>query len=160
MQRVNQILELDSYKEYVERNEAAEEARKFCHHDMGHFLDVARIAYILNAEADYRLSGEMIYAAALLHDIGRWQQYQEGIPHEEASARLAPDILIKCGFNKGEISVIVEAIRQHRNSAVKEEKNLNGLLYRADKLSRACFFCKAEKECDWKNDKKNKSLVI
>ena len=160
MQRINEILNQDSYREYLKRNEEAERERKFCHHDMGHFLDVARIASIINLEEDYGLSGELIYAAALLHDIGRWQQYEDGTPHEKASAVLAPDILVKCGFNKEESELIVTAISRHRDSEIKEDKDLNGLLYRADKLSRPCFACKAEKDCNWKNEKKNRCLVI
>ena len=54
---------------------------------------------------------------------------------------------------------MTDAILQHRNESVKEEKNLRGVLYRADKASRACFACKAEPECNWKDDKKNRSVV-
>lgn len=160
MRRINQILQMDSYQEYLKRNEEAEAERVFCHHNMSHFLDVARIALLLNYEEDYGITKEMIYAAALLHDIGRWQQYADGTPHEKASAVLAPDMLVKCGFNADEVTMIVTAIGQHRNSEIKDEKSLNGLLYRADKLSRACFACKAEKDCNWKDEKKNKCLVI
>ena len=39
-----------------------------------------------------------------------------------------------------------------------EEKNLNGLLYRADKMSRACFCCQVEPICNWKDEKKNLKL--
>ena len=159
MQRVNQILEADAFKEYLGKNEQAEANRKFCHHDMGHFLDVARIAMIINKEEQYGVETELIYAAALLHDIGRWQQYEDGTPHEKASAVLAPDILQKCGFDKKEIALIVKAISRHRDSEVKEQKDLDGLLYRADKLSRPCFSCKAEKDCKWKGEKKNKYIV-
>jgi len=81
-------------------------------------------------------------------------------PHEEASAELAPEILAKCGFSPEEISVIVTAIRHHRNSKIMDDKDLNGLLYRADKLSRPCFACKEEKNCNWKADKKNMCLVL
>ncbi|MBP3603187.1 MAG: HD domain-containing protein [Lachnospiraceae bacterium] len=160
MKRINQILELDSYRKYLKKNEKAEEDRKFCHHDMAHFLDVARIAMILNEKEDYGIEEEFIYAAALLHDIGRWKQYKDGTPHEEASAELAPEILAKCGFSPEEISVIVTAISHHRNSKIMDDKDLNGLLYRADKLSRPCFACKEEKNCNWKADKKNMRLVL
>lgn len=56
--------------------------------------------------------------------------------------------------------MITEAIYSHRNPAVKEEKNLKGLLYRADKASRACFACGAEADCNWKGDRKNKVLKL
>ena len=157
--RVNKIRTNEAYQRYLCQNEKAEKDRIFCHHDMGHFLDVARIAWILNLEEDYQIQKELIYAVALLHDIGRFRQYEDGTPHEQASAKLAPQILEECGFTKEETALIVEAISQHRNSAIRQDKDLNGLLYRADKLSRACFSCKAEKDCNWKNDKKNQILT-
>lgn len=159
MQRVNQILESEAFKEYLIKNEQAESKRVFCHHDMGHFLDVARIAMIMNNAERYGVEKELIYAAALLHDIGRWQQYEDGTPHEQASALLAPDILNACGFEKEEVTRIVNAISKHRNPDVKEQKDLAGLLYRADKLSRPCFTCKAEQDCNWKGEKKNRCIV-
>ncbi len=160
MQRVNQILETKQYRKYLKKNEKAEKGRSFCHHDMRHFLDVARIAMLLNREEEYEVEQELIYAAALLHDIGRWRQYKDGTPHEQASAELAPELLVKSGFDESEQAVILEAIRQHRNASVKDEKNLSGLLYRADKLSRACFACKACEKCDWKAEKKNMRIVL
>lgn len=160
MIRVNKILEDKEYKEQLGRNEEAEKERIFCHHDMGHFLDVARIAMILNKKENYAIEEELIYAAALLHDIGRWMQYRDGIPHEQASADIAPGILINCGFDKEERDMILKAIRMHRNDDVKYEKNLSGLLYCADKLSRACFSCKAQEQCNWKKEKKNTCIVL
>lgn len=136
----------------------AEEGRRFCHHDMGHFLDVARLAMIFALQEGQPLPEEMIYAAALLHDIGRWRQYEDGTPHEKASALLAPEILAESGFTKEEIEQILSAILNHRNAAVKKDRTLDGILYRADKMSRSCFCCEAEKECDWKGDKKNFTL--
>ena len=127
---------------------------------MAHFLDVARIAQLLNLEEAVGLSKEMIYAAALLHDIGRHLQYREGTPHEQASALLAPQILKECGFTESESAEILEAIRQHRNAGIREERNLSGLIYRADKLSRSCFACPAEPQCDWKNEKKNWRIIL
>lgn len=159
MERVNKILKDSRYREYVEKNRQAEAERPFCRHDMGHFLDVARIGMILNEKENYGVSKELLYAAALLHDIGRWQQYESGIPHEQASVALAPEILAKCGFNKEESDSILEAVAAHRDACVREKRNLQGLLYRADKLSRACFSCEAEKRCDWKKDKKNLLLI-
>ena len=159
MDRINNILENKTYQKYVKRNEKEEKKRIFCRHDMTHFLDVARIAFILNLDENYGIDKELIYAAALLHDIGRWMQYQDGIPHEQASAGLAPEILIKNGFDAKEQESVIEAILSHRDASVRDEKTLRGLLYRADKLSRACFACKAQKECDWKAEKKNMRIV-
>ncbi|MBQ6806903.1 MAG: HD domain-containing protein [Lachnospiraceae bacterium] len=153
--RINRILNHDLFIECLAKNESEESDRKFCRHNMGHFLDVARLATIFNLQEQLGIPKDLIYAAALLHDIGRFRQYQDGTPHEQASAELAPEILQDCDYNDKETTVIVEAIRNHRNASIKEEASLNGLLYRADKMSRSCFACPVEKECNWKADKKN-----
>lgn len=158
MDRIDRILKHDLFVEGLSGNREAERDRKFCRHDMAHFLDVARIARVINAEEDMGVDVELIYAAALLHDIGRHLQYSQGTPHEQASADIAPQILKDCGFDEKETCVITEAIRSHRDEKAAEERNLKGLLYRADKLSRACFCCQAEPECSWKDGRKNLSL--
>ena len=158
MERIDKILKHDLFILNLGQNEEIERNRKFCRHNMAHFLDVARIGRILNAEESYGLDVELIYAAALLHDIGKHLQYKHGIPHETASAEIAPEILSDCGYDDKETRVIVGAILSHRDSGVKEQQNLNGLLYRADKLSRACFACGMQQECNWKDDKKNLRL--
>lgn len=160
MKRVNRILKLDIYQDYVEKNYLAERKRRFCRHDMAHFLDVARIAMILNESEKYGIPQEIIYAAALLHDIGRWKQYEDGTPHEKVSAALSSEILSKCRFTEEEAHTVITAIGNHRNEEMKEDKDLNGLLYRADKLSRACFACRMEEACNWKQDKKNRKLFV
>ena len=158
-ERIQKIIQNKQYKEHLVRINKWESDRVFCHHDYVHFLDVARIGMILNMKDAYQIEEEYIYAAALLHDIGRWQQYENGEDHALISAKLAPAILWECGFDKEETDMIVSAIETHRQSERKEEKSLNGLLYRADKLSRACFFCPEEANCNWKNDKKNLAVV-
>lgn len=155
MERVNKILQHKLYIKYIDKNRKAEENRRFCRHDMGHFLDVARLAMIFNLQQNLAIPEELIYGAALLHDIGRWKQYEDGTPHEKASADLASEILADCGFTAKENKQIVAAIDAHRNEKVKEEQNLRGILYRADKMSRSCFCCEAQADCDWKGDKKN-----
>lgn len=160
MKRVNNILEHPLFLQHMERNEAAERDRIFCRHDMGHLLDVARIAMLLNLEEELGIEKEILYGAALLHDIGRHEQYEKKTPHEEAGARIAPQILRECGYNEKETDVIVNAIRMHRTKAVAEEPDLNGVLYRADKMSRPCFCCKAEGACNWGAEKKNKKISL
>ncbi len=158
MDRIDKILKHPVFIECIQKNETAEKDRIFCRHNMAHFLDVARIGRIINAEEGLSTETELIYAAALLHDIGKHMQYAEGIPHEQASARLAWVILPDCGFDQNETDVIIEAIRGHRDERSACENGLKGILYRADKLSRACFCCPAEGECSWKEGKKNRSL--
>ena len=155
MERIDRILNNRCYKEHLKRNITAEADRRFCRHDMVHYLDVARIGRIINEEEDLGIAVDWIYAAGLLHDIGRHVQYEDKTPHEQASALIAPEILRECGFSEGETKVITEAILLHRTKAAAERRDLAGVLYRADKASRACFACPAEKECDWKKEKKN-----
>ncbi len=155
MERVNRILRHEAFKEHLRKNEAAEEDRIFCRHNMGHFLDVARIAMIFNLQENLQISRDMIYGAALLHDIGRHEQYAAGTPHEEASARIAPAILADCGYTQEEIRQIVEAIALHRDSGTAGRADLAGILYRADKASRACYACGASEACNGKEGRKN-----
>jgi putative nucleotidyltransferase with HDIG domain len=158
MKRVNLILAHEKYKDYIDRISKCEIGREFCIHDMNHFMDVARISYIFTLERGLKHTKEEIYAAALLHDIGKWQQYENKIPHEIAGAELAYDILNDCDFNEQEIEKIVSAIKNHRNKS-NIKNSLDDLLFAADKLSRACFKCSAEKECYWPQDQKNFKIM-
>lgn len=158
MERIDRILKHDLFIEGLHKNIEAERDRIFCRHDMQHFLDVARIGRILNAEEEAGIENELIYAAALLHDIGKYRQYAQRIPHERASADLAPDILRECGFDQNETDVIIRAILGHRDAVSAEAPGLTGILYRADKLSRACFCCPARELCDWVAEMKNMKL--
>jgi putative nucleotidyltransferase with HDIG domain len=157
LERVNKILNNPKYQEYLKLNEEYEVDRKFCRHDLSHFLDVARIAYILVLEEKLNVSKEIVYAAALLHDIGRWLQYSEGKAHDEGSADLAAEMLDQSGFDSLEKKVILDAIRNHRNEGTGEE-SFGSIFYRSDKLSRNCFNCGAAAECNWKDEKKNFTL--
>ncbi|MBO4981548.1 MAG: HD domain-containing protein [Lachnospiraceae bacterium] len=158
MERIDKILKHDLFLCHVSQNNAAEADRRFCRHNMAHFLDVARIGEIINLEEGLQLPREWIYGAALLHDLGRHIQYETGTPHEIASGEIAPVILGECGFDEEERDVILSAILSHRDSSVASEQNLRGVLYRADKSSRACFACEAKAECNWKNGKKNLNI--
>lgn len=158
VERRNKILNHPLFIQCLQKIEAAEAGRRFCRHNIAHFLDVARLAMILNEKEEMRVEEELIYAAALLHDIGRYVQYEDGTPHELAGSEIAPDILRDCGFDYKETDVIIEAVRLHRKKEAARQRNLSGLLYRADKMSRSCFACPAVKECDWKPDKKNRLL--
>lgn len=158
MKQRNRILNHDLFKQCMSSIEAAESDRRFCRHNIEHFLDVARLAMILREKETIEADEELIYAAALLHDIGRHIQYESGTPHELASAEIAPLILQDCGFNEVRTAAIVEAIRMHRTTEAAQQRNLNGLLYRADKMSRSCFACSAEADCNRKEEKKNLRL--
>ena len=152
MERVNQILKNKNYRNYLEKLEVLEEKREFCNHTIDHFLDVARIAYIKVLEDNLNYSKAVIYAIALLHDIGKILEYEEGIPHHRGSVEIAKEILKETGFNEEEKTSILIAIEEHREGSDKE---LSEIIYISDKLSRNCFNCKAEKKCYWGKDKKN-----
>lgn len=158
MDRIDRILGHDVFRECLAKNRTAERDRIFCRHDMVHFMDVARIGVIISLEEGLDIDRELVYAAALLHDIGRHLQYEQGIPHEQASADIAPEILADCGFDRKEADVIVDAIRSHRDSESAMNADLRGVLYRADKASRPCFACEVEKECNWKERRKNRRI--
>lgn len=155
MERINRICHHPLWLENVNQICELEKDRIFCKHDTAHFLDVARIAYIENLENHLGIPKHLIYAAALLHDIGRAAQYTRGIPHEQAGAQLAKNILDGCGFQPDEQQQILSAITQHRNTGIKTSADLAGLIYRADKASRMCLFCSASHQCNWEQEKKN-----
>lgn len=154
MERVNKILENETYKECLAKNSQWEKDRIFCKHNMEHFMDVARIAYIMVLEKGLDIRKDIIYAAALLHDIGRFRQYENGTPHEKASADIAPEILADSGFSEKETDKILKAILDHRKYD-GEHGNLSYILYKSDKLSRACYSCGSASLCDWSEEKKN-----
>ena len=74
MEKVNKILDHNIYKEYLRRLEIYEEKRQFCRHNLDHFLDMSRIAYMMVLENKLDYSKEVVYAIGLLHDIGRVEQ--------------------------------------------------------------------------------------
>ena len=156
MDRVNQIWKHPLYQTELHKLQLLEADREFCRHTPEHFLDVARLAYIRALEENYSVSKELIYCTALLHDIGRARQYEDGTPHDEAGAVIAEQILKELGFSPEEIQAIVSAIRGHR--AETNQTILGQLIYRADKKSRNGFSCKAEPECYWSSAKKNMTI--
>ncbi|MCQ4637824.1 HD domain-containing protein [Anaerovorax odorimutans] len=158
MDKVNQIFNHPLYQEALHDIEEAEKDRIFCKHDMDHFLDVARLAYIYNLEENAGIAREMIYSAALLHDIGRALQYTKEIPHHEAGVGMAEQILPECGFSDEEQAQIIDAILFHRREGSKKGSPLRTLLYKADKHSRKCFVCGAREECKWYKENMNMKI--
>lgn len=158
MNRVNRICRHPLWRDCMEQIRGLEQDRVFCRHDLEHLLAVGRLAYIENLERGLGVDKELIYAAALLHDAGRHLQYTQNIPHDQAGARLAGEIMGDCGFSPEEIAQVQDAILHHRRRDTDGGDGLAGLLYRADKASRVCLFCKAEPECNWSPEQKNMSL--
>ena len=158
MERVNAICRHKLWRESVDEIARLEQDRAFCRHDRAHFLDVARLMYIYTLEDQAGFSKEMLYAAGLLHDIGRYEQMEKGTPHHLAGARLAELILTDCDFSLNEQEPILAAIRSHRVKDTAETPLFSRYLYRADKQSRNCFSCPARAACNWPEEKMNLTI--
>lgn len=155
MEKVNQIYNNPVYRKLLDELEYIEKDRVFCKHNLEHFLNFSRIAYIKVLEEKLNVSKEVIYAVGLLHDIGRVKEYKEGIEHHKASIEISNEILKETTYTKEEKELICKLIFSHRE--VKDDKLLE-IIYKSDKLCRECYKCKAEKECYWEDEKKNKTI--
>ena len=166
MQCIHALWSHPLYQKWYSALIDAERDRVYCRHDITHLLDVARIASIMNIEQQAGFSRRVIYAAAVLHDIGKAAQYQDGTPHEIIGADIAHEILQDvCAheeappFTPDDIEAIVCAIREHRRCP-EGSSELGVLLYAADKASRACFACAARDTCSWPDERKNMTITI
>jgi uncharacterized protein len=151
VERVNSIIADPVYKDYLQKNSDAEKNRVFCSHHFEHLLSVARITWLLLLEEGTPyISREMTYAAGLLHDIGRWREFEDGTDHAEYSAELAKPLLKRAGFSEAESALIVLAIAQHRSKSetAGHMSPLSSALRRADKYDRTCFSCAARLQCN------------
>lgn len=165
MERIQKLIDNQDYRLCLQKNSRAEEERNFCRHYFEHLLDVARLTYILLLETGTPfISKEVAYAAGLLHDIGRWQEYESGKDHAIFSAELAAPILDSAGFFTAETNLICKAIRQHRHSAGKYHDEhcspLSTALVAADSLSRLCFQCSALSSCKKKSEQPHLSKLL
>lgn len=156
MERFNQLIRDKGYKTYLNKIAECEKTRIFCKHDKEHFLDVARLCYIMNLENEHSISKEVIYTCAFLHDIGRWQEYINGVPHEQASYNLARPLLEKYHFDVKEQQQVLQGILGHRGGC---DDGLGKLMYKSDKLSRRCYNCGAHEECYWPLENKNMTII-
>lgn len=158
MRRINLILKNSLFLRCMQDLEVCEKDRIFCCHDIEHLLSVARIMRIYALENGIDISNEIIYASALLHDIGRARAYRLHTDHAAESAEIAPTILAESDFSEEEIKTIVSAIAHHNDS--ENASKLCSLLRYADKQSRNCFLCPAYDECNWSENKKNKGVTV
>lgn len=163
MDRLNSIYRDELWLTCMEEIEVAESDRIYCRHDFTHLMDVARIAYILSVEEALCIQKDVIYAAALLHDIGRSKEYTDGVPHDEAGAIIAEEILKRSSYSDEEREAIISAVHGHRGHYEPEEtsgliERLSYVIKRADKESRLCLSCDARDTCKWPDDKKNLNI--
>ncbi|MDO4393715.1 MAG: HD domain-containing protein [Bacillota bacterium] len=168
MERLQRIYEHPVYARELKKLEADEQERRFCRHGMNHIMDVARICCIYCMRDgiidNENLSPELIYATAMLHDIGRHSENCDGIPHEDAGASIAEAVMRDCGFKKEEIIWAINGIKDHRRSEASNEVDVMNRfadnLRLADKKSRPCYRCDVRDECKWHSDKMNLKVGI
>jgi len=155
MDRLKALLEHPDFQSNLALTAQEEEGREYCRHDLNHLFDVARIAYILYLQGRVALppgtdpggegAREMIYAAALVHDIGRWCQYRDKTKdHAKESVLLAGPLLASAGFDQRETALILAAVAGHRDP---QATGWDGMLYTADKVSRRCRDCLMQDRC-------------
>lgn len=144
----NRILKNDKYRRLTAELAELERERPFCRHDMTHFLDVARIAVIFSGRSGTDISDDVIYSAALLHDLGRIEEIKSGMPHEIAGQVTAAGILAEVDCPEAMAAQIISLIANHRRRDNPKDSP-EEIFFRADKRSRRCFECSAEAECDW-----------
>lgn len=148
MSRVNQLLEHEDFISYMKKIDELEKERLFCKHGFEHGINVARIAYAyLLEKGELLLLKESVYAAAFLHDIGRWVEYETGEDHAEASARLALPLLEACRFSVDDIQVILKGISEHRRHPEDNLTMLGAALALADDWARDCRRCSVQARC-------------
>ena len=108
---------------------------------MSHLLDVAKYTGPQNLEKEYGFRKDVIYAAAVLHDIGKALQYEEKVPHEIAGERIAGEILDtlpkETGFSEEEKRTIKNAVRGHRR--LQTGGHIEKLLYDGQSVEAVSF---------------------
>ncbi len=148
MARVNQLLEHEDYIRYIEKIDELEKERCFCKHGFEHGLNVARIAYAYMLEkGEALLLKQEVYAAAFLHDIGRWVEYETGEDHALVSARLALPLLEVCRFSPEAVQMILTGIREHRRHGEDNLSYMGEALALADDWSTDCRQCSVQNQC-------------
>lgn len=153
----NRIIHNEKYKNAVKQLSLLEKERIFCKHDMEHFLNTARIAVILCFEKGINADTDAVYSAALLHDLGRIDEYDNGTPHHIASVKRAKEILSEVNCKEEFAAMVLSLISNHRNKEICED-SMEKIFYLADKKSRNCFCCQAQKECNWSEEKRNMEI--
>lgn len=77
----------------------------------------------------------VLIPAALLHDIARPLEKEQGLPHELEGARMAEEILVSLQYDASRIPQIAAAIRTHRYRSARRPATLEAqILSDADKL--------------------------
>ncbi len=117
-------------------------------HDFSHTERVVRLCLRIGREEGADL--EILYAAALLHDIARDDGDAKGECHARLSAEKARPILEKAGFPREKQEAVVHCIETHRFRSDAPPQSLEAkILYDSDKLDAigAIGVCRAYAYC-------------
>jgi uncharacterized protein len=102
-------------------------------HDWTHTQRVLELCMHMGTEEGADL--EVLYAAALLHDITREEADKRGVCHADLSAERALPILEKCKFPMEKRDAVIHCIKTHRFRGDLEPQTLEAkVLFDADKL--------------------------
>lgn len=158
MERIQPILQHPLYRDALQRMDILEHNRIYCRHGLPHLLDVARIAALLAVDRGVTYPRDVIYAAALLHDLGRLKQYMTGEPHAAAGVPMAQEILRDTTFTAAEQAEILQAVGRHQTGAAPD--SLAQIICEADHASRMCFVCPAADSCYWSEERRNHTVLL
>jgi len=104
-------------------------------HDISHVDRVLKLALRLGESEGADL--EIVWAAALLHDVARKEQDELGgmVCHAERGGELARDILKEMGISEESIKKVVHCVETHRFRKENIPESVEAMvLYDADKL--------------------------
>lgn len=124
-------MKLEKYRVYEEymRRHMLDSA-----HDTGHIQRVLGMAMLL-ARKEEAVDNDVLIASALLHDVGREEQFRTGESHAIISARMARAFLSEQGEEEAFIDHVCACIRTHSFRRNDPPATIAArLLYDADKL--------------------------
>ena len=102
-------------------------------HGMDHIMRVTRLCEIIGKREHAAM--DILVPAALLHDIARPLEKEQGIPHETEGAKIAGEYLASITYDPSSIREIKDAIRTHRYRSAEKPRTLEArILSDADKL--------------------------
>lgn len=153
MSYLARLLALESYRQALRALEDQEADRIYCKHNLDHFLDVARVTMLVCADFDIPADKDVVYLAALMHDLGRLDKGQAD--HPVASAQLADQWLEAIDFPADRRPEVIRLIEGHGWRGPAVPSNLLEAFSLADSLSRPCYQCPATDSCHWPADRKN-----
>ena len=154
MERYQKIVRNKRFQREYQRLEEKEQDRRFCRHNMEHFLAAARISLY---QSFWKTAGDIQRCYLwyrFLHDLGRMAEYETGnlMRSWRGSCR---GILRSADMSRWRLNRLQTSIRGHRRKGQKDPDSFADVFYQADKLSRDCIHCRVREECYWPEDRKN-----